>query len=69
VQCRENMSGRAFTRPEDLDQVKGIGPAKIAALREWLAFPQTQAAEKRSSDDGELPSGDGPEAGAEGHAE
>lgn len=31
--------GRPFRRPEDLEQVWGIGPARVEQLRPWLEFP------------------------------
>lgn len=32
-------TGRRFRRAEDLEQVRGIGPARLEQLRAWLEFP------------------------------
>lgn len=33
------QTGRRFRRAEDLDEVRGIGPARVEQLRPWLEFP------------------------------
>ncbi|MEA2711053.1 MAG: competence protein ComEA [Phycisphaerales bacterium] len=40
VACKPN--GVAFARPQDLMEVKGIGPAMLETLRPHLMFPSTQ---------------------------
>ena len=36
---RDHPNQRAFAKPEDLDNVKGIGPATVDAMRPYLIFP------------------------------
>ena len=31
-------SGAAFEKAEDLEKIKGIGPATVAGARQWLCF-------------------------------
>lgn len=39
VAYRRAHGGAPFRRPEDLTQVRGIGPVTLAAIREYLVFP------------------------------